>query len=73
MNNAFKNTSKKHKYTDYCTCFYVPEKNIVVFYDEIKERPIEKQAVKGGKEADIVMRIWQDNAPESVICQILKD
>lgn len=66
-----KNISKKHKYTDYCTCFYVPEKNIVVFYDEIKERLIEKQAVKDGKEADIVMRIWQDNAPKNVIAHIL--
>ena len=73
MNNASKYISKKQKYTDYCTCFYVSEENIVIFYDEIKERLIEKQAVKDGKEADIVMRIWQDNAPESVICQILKD
>lgn len=58
-------------YSDYCTCFYVPEENTVFFYDEIKERTIEKKKVNDKEEADTVMRIWQDNAPESVICQII--
>lgn len=58
-------------YTDYCTCFYQPEENKVYFYDEIKESIIEKQKVVDKKEANIVMRIWQDNAPQGIICQIL--
>lgn len=64
---------KKHRYPDYCTCFYVPEENTVIFWDEIKEKMIGKQKVNDRQEADSVMRIWQDNAPESVICHILKD
>lgn len=58
-------------YTDYCTCFYRPEENKVYFYDEIKENVIEKQKVADKKEADIVMQIWQTNAPQGSICQIL--
>lgn len=58
-------------YTDYCTCFYEPKENKVYFYDEIKESVIEKQSVADKKEADIVMRIWQDNAPQGIICQLL--
>lgn len=59
------------KYTDYCTCFYEPKENKVFFYDEIKESIIGNEKVNDKSEADIVMRIWQDNAPEGVICQIL--
>lgn len=58
-------------YTDYCTCFYQPKENKVYFYDEIKEKVIKKQKVADKKEADIVMRIWQDNAPQGIICQIV--
>lgn len=60
------------KYTPYCTCFYVKEEKKVYFYDEIKDRPLGKQKVKDKEEADHVMRIWQDNAPAGVICNILK-
>lgn len=60
------------KYAVYCTCFYVKEEKKVYFYDEIRDRLLGKQKVKDQEEADIVMRIWQDNAPEGVICDILK-
>lgn len=60
------------KYSDYCTCFYIPEENTVYFYDEIKESTLEKKKVNDKDEADTVMRIWQDNAPEGIICQILE-
>lgn len=59
------------KYTDYCTCFFDPDKNEVVFYDEIKGKNIGKQKVNDKQEADNIMRIWQDNAPSNVICHIL--
>lgn len=58
-------------YTDYCTCFYQPEESKVYFYDEIKESVIEKQKVADKNESDIVMRIWQGNAPRGVVCQLL--
>lgn len=58
-------------YTDYCTTFFIPEENTVYFWDEIKDRTIKKQKVVDKEEADHVMRIWQENAPDGVICQIL--
>ena len=58
-------------YTDYCTCFYDPEKREVIFYDEIKERAIGRDKVNGKKEADRVMQIWKDRAPEGIICEII--
>lgn len=58
-------------YTDYCTCFYSPEENKVYFYDEIKDDVIAKQDVSDESEADRVMRIWQYNAPQGIICQML--
>lgn len=59
------------KYTDYCTCFYAAEENTVYFWDEIKDKAIEKKKVNNREEAEVVMRIWQDNSPEGVICQLL--
>lgn len=58
-------------YTDYCTAFYDYGRKEVVFYDEIKNRNICKQKVENKEEAEMIMRIWQDNAPDGIICQIL--
>lgn len=58
-------------YTDYCTAFYDEECNEVYFYDEIKDKVIGKQKVSGNVEAGIVMRVWQDNAPKRIICELL--
>lgn len=60
------------KYTDYCTAFYDGESSMVYFYDEIKDKGIERQKVSGKVEADMVMRAWKDNAPMGVICDILE-
>ena len=59
------------KYTEYCTCFYSSDNNEVIFFDEIEDKIIGKQKVTCKQEADNVMRIWQDSAPEGAICQIL--
>lgn len=64
---------KIEKYSDYCTAFYDKEKDTVCFYDEINDQIMEKQRVSGRAEADMVMRIWKDNAPEGIICDILSD
>ena len=61
------------KYTDYCTTFYDPKSDTVHFYDEIRNRTIYEQKVSGKVEANIVMRIWKDDAPEGCICEILED
>lgn len=58
-------------YTDYCTAFYDEESNKVYFYDEIKNKVIGKQKVSGKVEASIVMRVWQDNAPKGIICELV--
>lgn len=58
-------------YTDYCTCFYDSKEKSVYFWDEIKNKTIDKQKVKDRDEAGVVMRIWQDNAPQGIICQII--
>lgn len=59
------------KYTDYCTTFYVPGEKKVYFWDEIKDKVIEKQKVKNKEEAERVMKEYKDNAPDGVICHIL--
>lgn len=58
-------------YTDYCTAFYDAESSKVYFYDEVKNKVIGKQKVSGKMEADIVMRVWQDNAPKGIICELV--
>lgn len=58
-------------YTDYCTCFYDPEKSEVIFYDEIKEKAIGRDKVNGKQEAERVMQSWKERAPEGIICQII--
>ena len=58
-------------YSDYCTAFYDMESGKVYFYDEIKNKVIGKQKVSGKVEADIVMRVWQDNAPKGIICELV--
>ena len=58
-------------YTECCSCFYMQDNNEVIFYDEIKDRVIRKQKVSDKQDADNVMRIWRDNAPEGVTCQFL--
>ena len=61
----------KQKYSDYCTAFYEPKGKEVWFWDEIKDKPMGKQKVESKEEADHVMRIWQDNAPKGIICDLL--
>ena len=68
---AFRGDRGMTNYTDYCTAFYDSGKKEVIFYDEIKNQNISKQKVKNKKEAEMIMRIWQDNAPDGIICQIL--
>ena len=58
-------------YTDYCTCFYDPEEGKVCFFDEMKDRFLEKRKVTGPKEADTVMKAWVASAPNGIICQRL--
>ncbi len=58
-------------YSDYCTAFYDTKSGKVYFYDEIKNKAIGKQKVSSKAEADIVMRVWQDNAPEGIICELV--
>ena len=60
-------------YPDYCVIFYDREKNEVCLHDEIKSRIVERKKVSGSIEADIIMRVWQDNAPDGIICDILSD
>ena len=55
------------KYTPYCVTFY--ERGQVYFYDEIKDRIIEKVAVSSEEEALRLQKQWLDNAPSNVICQ----
>lgn len=58
-------------YTDHCTAFYDSESGMVFFYDKIRNRKIGKKKVSGKVEAEIVMRVWQDNAPEGIICELV--
>lgn len=57
------------KYTAYCTCFYAD--GTICFFDEIKNKQIGKVKTKSKEEADQVMRIWKENAPKNVICDII--
>ena len=57
------------RYTDYCTCFYEEDKNVVTFYDEIEEEPIISRPVKDKEEAESMMKEWISRAPEHIICQ----
>jgi hypothetical protein len=61
----------KTRYSDYCTTFYDEDDNMVYFWDEMKDRGIDKQKVSGHIEALVIMQAWKDNAPEGVICEIL--
>lgn len=61
------------KYTEYCTCFYATKERKVYFYDEIKDKPITKLAVKDKEEANRIMKEWKDNAPAGTICDIIHD
>ena len=61
----------KGKYSDYCTSFYEEKEHQVYFWDEIKDKPLGRQKVKNKEEADLVMRIWQDNAPKGIICDLI--
>ena len=58
-------------YTEYCTCFYDESTNQVYFYDELKDCTISKQKVTDEAEANKVMKLWADNAPENYICHII--
>lgn len=59
------------EHTDYCTCFFEPEKNEVCFYDEITDIFIGTKPVQNEEEALFIMRAWVANAPSNIICQVL--
>jgi len=60
-------------YTDYCTCFYDKKEGKVCFYDEMKDRFLEKRTVKSSSEAQLIMQSWVARAPKGIICQIIGD
>lgn len=59
------------KYAAYCSCFYDPESNSVIYWNEITDSKISSKKVKNKEEAKAVMLAYVDEAPPEVICQVL--